>query len=773
MKICVICILLLLPVYVNAKPKETAVLGVVLNTQEKGDYFLILTDDGDVLFGEDEFLGLGFREIPEKARISEGYVSLRSLSPEVAFEVDERGPLLVITADPGLFERHIIDLSRKGPPGVLYLSENTAFFNYSLGYNMGDDFGFESLSLSFNLGLRRGSLLGYSNFSYKKTDTEDELVRQLTNITRDDPRTLRRYVLGDFFATSGGRIGGGSSFGGLSISKDFSMSPYFIRSPGLEVSGVLETPSEVKVYVNDILQRIEELGPGEFEFLNLPASGTGETTIVIRDAYGREKRIRTPFYISSGLLAPGIDEYSYNLGFKREEMGIESFKYGKLAFVGYHRRGLTKGFTGGLRAEADEDTVNLGPMATFVLGTFWEMDAALAASSRDGRYGCGGFLGLSFPRVMGMNARLSLRGFSKEYGDISSSQKPRSEVVLGLGLRQKVLGSIFGNYTIRDRYDEAYQKRLALYYSRSVPGNGSLSVSVHRRWEEDEVEDEAFVGVRFFIGGRTLGLNGKIEEERTTMSAELQKNPPLGIGVGYRFRIEGDRNWSIDEEIKLRGQAHLEYHGPYGIYSADYRRSSGRNNYDMRLSGAAALVDGGLYFSRPIHDGFALVRVGDVAGVKVKYNNQEVGQTNRRGEVLVPGLISYYDNRLSIVSVDLPMGYNVLDATRYVSVPYRSGGAVQFDVVKLQAVEGRLFWVEDGAMVPAEYAGLEIKVEGRTIETIIGKDGEFYLENISSGRYPARIFKGDKERCFEMVIPESDQIIVDLGDIYTEAEDRR
>ncbi|MDI6794477.1 MAG: fimbria/pilus outer membrane usher protein [bacterium] len=550
------------------------------------------------------------------------------------------------------------------------------------------------------------------------------------------------------------------------------MRPYFIRSPGLEVSGVLETPSEVKVYVNDILTRSEKLGPGEFEFLNLSATGEGETTILIRDAYGREERIMTPFYISSRLLVPGLDEYSYNLGFKREDISVESFEYGELAFVGFHRRGLTKGITGGIRVEADKDTINLGPTATFVLGTIGEMDTALGASSVNGQYGYGGSLGLSLASLGGINPRLSLRGFSREYGDISTSQsmsRSRSEVVLGLGFRQRILGSISSNYSIQNRYEGTGQKRLSLFYSRKVLWDGSLSISANRRWENDEVEDEVFVGLNFFMGGgRTLNLNSKLEEDRTTIAASIAKNPPRGIGGGYRFQIEGDRETVIDEKTHLRGQAQLEWHGPYGIYSADYRGDPNLNSYDLKLAGGLAFIDGHLYPSRPINDGFALVKVDNLKGIKVKESNQEVGRTNRRGELLVPGLVSYYDNQLSLIPEDMPLNYNILETTRYVSLPYRGGGVVEFGVVKLQAFEGRLFFIEDGKKIPATYTELTIKIEEKTIETVVGKDGEFYLENLPPGRYLARLFKEGKEGSFEMIIPESNDFIVDMGEIICE-----
>jgi P pilus assembly chaperone PapD len=61
-----------------------------------------------------------------------------------------------------------------------------------------------------------------------------------------------------------------------------------------------------------------------------------------------------------------------------------------------------------------------------------------------------------------------------------------------------------------------------------------------------------------------------------------------------------------------------------------------------------AKVAGG-QLSFVVDDAFAVVKVGDVAGVRVMASNQLVGRTNRRGEAVVPNLVSYYGNRLSIV----------------------------------------------------------------------------------------------------------------------------
>ena len=101
----------------------------------------------------------------------------------------------------------------------------------------------------------------------------------------------------------------------------------------------IESPSEVEIYINDLLVERRHLSPGEYTFSNLPhATGSGKIAVVIKDAYGRTKRFEKDFYTSSSLLKPGIQEYSYNLGYKREGFGQENFEYEEgSTFLAFHQ----------------------------------------------------------------------------------------------------------------------------------------------------------------------------------------------------------------------------------------------------------------------------------------------------------------------------------------------------------------------------------------------------------------------------------------------------
>ncbi len=246
--------LLISPVHSYAQKADMVVVRVILNTEDKGDHFSLLTAYGDALFLPTTLKKLGLQHVsPQVVIDGEAYVSLASLAPEVNFTLDAKESTLLITADPGLFRKHRVDLGRQRPRQV-NVKENSAVLNYSLHSSMQDDLAHTVFSVPWEIAIKLGDLLGFSSFSYTRTKSDESFVRLLTNISVDNAETFQRYILGDVVATSGD--GGGSGlFGGFSVSKNFAMRPGFIKFPGLELSSVLQTPSEVAVYVNDRLVR--------------------------------------------------------------------------------------------------------------------------------------------------------------------------------------------------------------------------------------------------------------------------------------------------------------------------------------------------------------------------------------------------------------------------------------------------------------------------------------------------------------------------------------
>ena len=759
-------VILLFRALVLCSPTEGAEivpLKVIINTVDKGEHLLEMTPDGDMLLTKEQLTQFGFERIPEKAVITEGgHISLRSLSPAVSFSLSQQESALIITADSRFFGTNVISMRPTRPPAATSTKENSGFLNYAVNYSAGDEYECGSLSIPAELGLFIKDSFFFSNFSFTKTGTDGRLARMMTNITKDDTVNLIRYTAGDFYASSGA-LGGSCLLGGVSITKNFMLNPYFARCPGLSLSGLAQTPVEVELYINSVLTKKERLPAGAFEFLNFYGqTGAGDATLVIRDAFGREQTIETSFYLSSNLLKAGLHDYSYNLGFKRLNYGVESLHYTQPGFLGYHRYAFSNSFTGGLRGEVGQNMVNFGPLATFLVGGAGEVDTGLAVSkTRDGPYGFSAFLRHAY-YSRGMRADAAFRYASRDYTNFTlegSSHRPRLEGRVGLGFSMRSLGSISADVQFTSTYGGPDVKRVNLLYSRRLGNKVNVFVSASRT-DGAAVAYQVFASLVLNLGTNQFGtLQFRSDDGRRTLSAGLEKNMPRGQGWSYELQANDNEKWQAE------GWALLQYNGPYGIYSGTVRKTPGTDGYKVSLSGGIGYIDHSFFASRPITDCFALVKVGDIAGAKVYHSNEAVAVTNGQGRALVPGLISYLNNKLSYEAADIPINYELKGLEKYVTPAYRSGSVVRFEVTKTQAFEGRLFLLTKGEKTAAESALLELNVEGRIIEAVVGRRGEFYLENLKPGRYPAKVTFQDKHCSFELIVPESKDMIVTLGDI--------
>jgi outer membrane usher protein FimD/PapC len=175
--------------------------------------------------------------------------------------------------------------------------------------------------------------------------------------------------------------------------------------------------------------------------------------------------------------------------------------------------------------------------------------------------------------------------------------------------------------------------------------------------------------------------------------------------------------------------------------------------------------------SRPISDSFGLVSAGGVEGIRVFQNNQEMGRTDAKGRLFLPSLGSYFENQVSIADKDVPIDYSIREVRKVVSPPLRSGSLIPFEVKRLQAVTGKLWLSVDGKRKPAEYLEVRVTRDGREVVFPTGRGGEFYLEDLPPGVHPGFVESGGKRFRFELIVPESKDMIIDLGGLT--GEERR
>ena len=514
--------------------------------------------------------------------------------------------------------------------------------------------------------------------------------------------------------------------------------------------------------------------------------------IVIRDPYGNEQRIGTSFYSSTALLGKGLHEYSYQAGFLRENYGSESNAYGSAAYSFYHRYGFSDKATFGIRAEGTSGLYNFGPQATCLLSRFGVVNVSLAASGHQGKKGEAGALTYEF-REKNLSTRLYVWEFSRDYATINSLTSGNTVRMVtggGLGYSNARMGSVSLEYAMENQYADEDTQSVGITYSRTIFRDFNLTASLSRSSDHD-------VGQQFFFGvsyspraGHTVSARHEGDSGGYTDTLEMQKNVPLGEGFGYLASV----NRSVEGAVETYGvNPSVQYNTRYNLFRGDYwadRSNDGteQQTYTVSAAGALVYVGGGVGITRPVSDSFGVVKTGDIPGITVMANGQDMGKTDSDGKVYIPTLGSYTDNQISLKDQDLPVNYSLSQVTRIISPALRSGSCIAFPAEKIQPVTGKLSVRVKGGLKPVEFTEVSLKTDNGSVRFATAREGEFYLEhlgsdeqkqqasesecsagksrpNVKPGRYAAAFEFQGRQCSFELLIPESDEMLTDLGDI--------
>jgi outer membrane usher protein len=147
-------------------------------------------------------------------------------------------------------------------------------------------------------------------------------------------------------------------------------------------------------------------------------------------------------------------------------------------------------------------------------------------------------------------------------------------------------------------------------------------------------------------------------------------------------------------------------------------------------------------------------------------NNQEVGRTDSRGELVVPNnLVSYYGNRIRINDQDIPLDYRVDTTEKTIAPPFRGGSLVVFPIKRLQILTGILRIDADGELRVPTYGTLTVTTQDGPVESPVGKNGEFYLENLGAGRYDAVVEYQTTTCRVTLTVPAATEPFIKLGEI--------
>lgn len=794
---CVLYFLILLIILCPnpSKAAEQIFISITLNTEKKGDFLILRSADGDFFVRESDLNGFGITPPMEKEQIIDGekYFSLKSLTG-VTYSFDENKVALDVRADPELLPTKIIDLFPPRRTNIYYPHDYGAFLNYGVDYSRTSS-GVDNITATQQLGVQGDNVLLLSDSVYTDNSSTKKVVRLMSSLTVDNRNDLTRFVGGDSFATSGD-LGSTLNLGGVSFSKVYRMNPYLITYPTVNFAGAASLPSDAELYVNGMKMRTEKLPAGGFDFKNITSYiGAGSMEIVLRDPFGREQRISHPYYFTNQLLHKGLHEYSYNMGFERKNFGVEGNSYGGLAFSGFHRYGLTDAMTIGGSIEGASDVVAIGGQSSWIFPELGMVTTMAGASvGETGKNGVAGSAAYLYQSIE-FNSRLAVRGFSPTYTIVAGNTgndriRYDTSATVGYGTRPFGSVSLSGTYTA---LENRVERIFTIAYARNLNKSMSLSAT-YSYGGKNSHESKYFTGISWNPAPNTI-VSTRVENTQSSRNEviEIQKNAPIGEGFGYHALASHSANGFDSYTLNSA----LQYNGRFGRYTGEYTGlDSGtgtQNNYHLNGAGSVLFVGNRVGFARPVGDSFALVKVGNLEGVKVFQYAQEMGSTNSRGELFIPEMASFNDNLVSIKAGNIPLNYALKNIDLTISPPYRSGSCVIFPVKKLQPVTGILKTINDGKVKPLEFAELTIDTDSGKVVIPSGLGGEFYWEEgagtsspqnvlngcsaitesdaseIKPGRYHGEAVYENRTYRFEFSIPKSELMITDVGEIIAVA----
>jgi outer membrane usher protein len=528
---------------------------------------------------------------------------------------------------------------------------------------------------------------------------------------RDFPQHAMQLRLGDAI-TPGPAWSRALRYGGLHWGTDFSLRPDLITYPLPGFQGEAAVPSALDVIVNGLRQPQGEIPDGPFAIPRLPViSGGGEALVVVTDALGREQVSRVPFYVSTALLRPGLQDFSLDAGRLRRGFSdtyTEDFAAAAL------RRGFSERVTGEAQLQAAEGLNVAGAGAITRIGQLGAVQLAYAHSRGAG---CDG--GQWFAASEWQRGALSLRTRQQwkkdNYCDLAALQGqavPRRESQFTLGLTAG--GSQFSLSRIARHEDDGSALRLeSLFWSRRLGARCHLSLGLQRVRDAGRPRDTAgqFSLLLPLDGAGTALALDVVGGARDRQVISLQRPPPTGPGWGYR----------LENELQYRDlRAAATLHTDWSALDLEAQWTAAGTALRAGAEGALAWLGGPLFASRRLGDAFALLDVG-APGVSVLRENQWQGRSDAQGLFLTTELRAYEANHLSFDARELPPEVQAAQAQLLLR-PYRGGVRADFGVrpAAAQEITVRL---ADGRPAPT---GSAIWLDGQALQQV-GHDGRVYL----------------------------------------------
>lgn len=611
-----------------------------------------------------------------------------------------------------------------------------AYLSYDLlGQEVFDSYKSQQLGGVFTPGIftKYGSLT--DSFVLQANDDEtnglDETYTRLNTTWESDfPETMHTVRFGDAYNVPG-MWGRSVDFGGIQWGTNFSTQPNFLTFPLLSTVGEAKVPTAVDLYVNNALTSQNSVNAGPFSINNIPTvNGAGMVNVVTTDVLGRQQVISLPYYTSTSLLKKGLQSYSVEAGFIRQDYGIESNSYGDFMTVGTYSRGITNSFTSEIHAEVLEDHQTVGLGGTYLLSSLGVVNLAFAGSNSDD--GLGGLVLLGFQRQsqisnisFGFNTEATTHDFKQVGFDDDTDELPpcwQNQAFFSMPIGKAFVGL---SYTQQNNRGSENVNLLNLNYTQSFYKSFSVNISAFTNVYGSSNKAFMFTIMKTLSSRSYASVGGNVQKDNNNATLQLTRSLPTDTGYGYNLELTPGENSNY--LASLSGQT------SFGTYTAATAYRDDSVGVQAEAKGGVIALDSSLFFTRSIYgdQSFAVVDVPGMPNVNVSVNNAPYTTTNSSGKAVVTNLLPYQDNKIAIEPNDLPLNTQI-GATELNVIPYSNSGLVVKFPVKISSnATMTLINAEDGSPVPLG-AVVTLLGSGNKEQFIVANDGVLYIEDLAA-----------------------------------------
>ena len=719
---------------------------VVLRTNgvSRGELLMRRTASGDFWITAEDFPKLKMDSVDQARRQANGesYFSLAGLGAQrIVF--DENQLTLEVEFPARVLEGTHIDLSNRPAPIEVQPPRNSAILNYRAAVRQGGDEPVQ-LKLTTELSVRLGELLLRQEAKYDSGTGSRRLTRGSSQLIWDDRRAGNRFIAGDALV-GGGPFGTTFPGAGISLSRLYAITPDVIRQPGAAVQVSALAPADVEVAVDGSTIYRTHVGPGPITLDSLYYNGGARTVrVTVTDATGRRQVIEQPFLFTDSVLAKGLHEYSYFIG-RRSELGTDDrWHYREGAWQAFHRYGASDSLTVEAGGEGSAYLTSGGFGASLrndVLGLLsLDLQGSLDRAASRRANGWSALYSYSTPNSSVFLGRRRYGDGFRTFANTPGNPALLSETRVGASTHVFSAATLSADL-VRSRDMEGERSSYAVRISTNL----GLRTLLQAEYQSTRATADRGWGVNInlrFDLDRQQWVNATVRSAPDSRGVDLEVGRQLaqGEGVGYRAGVTSNTRAGAETAFAF-GSANWNLKPVTLEFNGSSQLRGGRSHYaEAAMSGAIVGLDGYVGLTRQVTDGFALARLGvPQPGVDIFLNNQVQGQTDVRGNLLIPQVGAYGRQDVSLDDKQLPMQYNLGSNRVTIAPPYKSGTIVDFGGRKQRAVTGSAWLVRGGERKPIASRSLMLAGEGRRLAIDTAPAGDFYLEDAAPGGYSGTI----------------------------------